>query len=382
MSACSPSVTPRSSAWRPTSPAMPSRSGAGRPSSACLAGAAVAAVLGLVFGLIAIRRQGIYFAMITLALAQMVFFFSLQAPFTGGEDGIQAIPRRPILGLINIQNDLVLYYVVLAIFLFGFAVIYRTVYSPFGQVLKAIRDNEQRAHLARLRGRPLQAGRLRAVGQPWPASPARPRRWSSSSPRSPTSLGNVGRGRPDDAGRRHGHHPRARGRAFDHRHDAELPRLVRRVGAGRSRGPSSSSSSWPSARAWSASSRNGGGGGRPAERGGGSCPPLPFARRTSPYPGGNHRHDRAFRRPAVRRAAQDRYADHHQRGRDLSEESPVPRPLQSVDGELVHRHVDPLHVSRDGRHHRLCRDLRVRPARSELTPAGSPSWTWSTRSTR
>lgn len=110
-----------------------------------LAGTVVAALLGLVFGLIAIRRQGIYFAMITLALAQMVFFFSLQAPFTGGEDGIQAIPRRPLLGFINIQNDLTFYYVVLAIFLFGFAVIYRTVHSPFGQVLKAIRENEPRA---------------------------------------------------------------------------------------------------------------------------------------------------------------------------------------------------------------------------------------------
>jgi branched-chain amino acid transport system permease protein len=110
-----------------------------------LAGTVVAALLGLVFGLIAIRRQGIYFAMITLALAQMVFFFSLQAPFTGGEDGIQAIPRRPILGFLNIQNDLTFYYVVLAIFLFGFAVIYRTVHSPFGQVLKAIRENEPRA---------------------------------------------------------------------------------------------------------------------------------------------------------------------------------------------------------------------------------------------
>jgi len=110
-----------------------------------LAGTAIAAMLGVVFGLIAIRRQGIYFAMITLALAQMVFFFSLQAPFTGGEDGIQAIPRRPLFGFINIQNDLVFYYVVLAIFLIGFGILYRTVHSPFGQVLKAIRENEPRA---------------------------------------------------------------------------------------------------------------------------------------------------------------------------------------------------------------------------------------------
>ena len=110
-----------------------------------LAGMAVAAVLGLVVGLIAIRRQGIYFAMVTLALAQMVFFYAVQAPFTGGEDGIQAIPRRPVLGVIDITNDLTLYYVVLAIFLAGFLVIHRTIHSPFGQVLKAIRENEPRA---------------------------------------------------------------------------------------------------------------------------------------------------------------------------------------------------------------------------------------------
>ena len=110
-----------------------------------LAGTAVAAVLGLVAGLIAIRRQGIYFAMVTLALAQMVFFFCLQAKFTGGEDGIQAIPRRPILGLIDISKDINFYYVVLAIFAVGFLIIYRTIHSPFGQVLKAIRENEARA---------------------------------------------------------------------------------------------------------------------------------------------------------------------------------------------------------------------------------------------
>ncbi|RAI34654.1 branched-chain amino acid ABC transporter permease [Rhodoplanes serenus] len=110
-----------------------------------LAGAAVAAVLGLVAGSIAIRRQGIYFAMVTLALAQMVFFFCLQAPFTGGEDGIQAIPRRPIFGVIDISRDIVLFYVVLAIFAAGFLIIWRTIHSPFGQVLKAIRENEARA---------------------------------------------------------------------------------------------------------------------------------------------------------------------------------------------------------------------------------------------
>ncbi|MCS6877612.1 MAG: branched-chain amino acid ABC transporter permease [Geminicoccaceae bacterium] len=103
------------------------------------------AALGLVFGWLAIRRQGIYFAMITLALAQMLYFFYLQAPFTGGEDGIQAIPRGKLFGVFDLSRDLVMYWVVLAIFLSGFLLIYRTIHSPFGQVLKAIRENEPRA---------------------------------------------------------------------------------------------------------------------------------------------------------------------------------------------------------------------------------------------
>jgi branched-chain amino acid transport system permease protein len=115
------------------------------PELAILAGAAVAAVLGLVVGWLAIRRHGIYFAMITLALAQMMYFFALQAPFTGGEDGIQAIPRGDLLGLVSLGRPLVMYYFVLAVFLFGFFLIYRAVHSPFGQVLKAIRENEARA---------------------------------------------------------------------------------------------------------------------------------------------------------------------------------------------------------------------------------------------
>ncbi len=115
------------------------------PELGILAGALVAGALGLVTGFIAIRRQGIYFAMITLALAQMVYFFCLQARFTGGEDGIQAVPRRAFFGLIDIRNDFVLYFVVLAIFCIGFLIIYRTIHSPFGQVLKAIRENEARA---------------------------------------------------------------------------------------------------------------------------------------------------------------------------------------------------------------------------------------------
>jgi len=115
------------------------------PEVAILLGTASAAVLGLVFGSLAIRRQGIYFAMITLALAQMVFFFSLQAPFTGGEDGIQAVPRGRLFGLVDLSSDTTLYYVVATIFLAGVLFIYRIIHSPFGQVLKAIRDNEPRA---------------------------------------------------------------------------------------------------------------------------------------------------------------------------------------------------------------------------------------------
>ena len=115
------------------------------PELAILGGTLVAALLGLIVGLIAIRRQGIYFAMVTLALAQMVFFLCVQAKFTGGEDGIQAIPRRPMFGALDVSNDFAFYYVVLAIFAIGFLVIYRTIHSPFGQVLKAIRENEARA---------------------------------------------------------------------------------------------------------------------------------------------------------------------------------------------------------------------------------------------
>ena len=112
---------------------------------AILFGTAASAVLGLVVGAIAIRRQGIYFAMITLALAQMAYFFYLQAPFTGGEDGIQAVPRGRMFGLLDLSETRTLYFVVLAIFIIGFLLIYRAIHSPFGQVLKAVRENEPRA---------------------------------------------------------------------------------------------------------------------------------------------------------------------------------------------------------------------------------------------
>jgi branched-chain amino acid transport system permease protein len=121
------------------------RSAGWPPELGLLAGMLIAAALGLLVGLIAIRRQGIYFAMVTLAMAQMIYFVCLQAPFTGGEDGLQGVPRGHLFGLIPLANDLVLYYVVLAIFVAVFLAIIRIVHSPYGQVLKAIRENEPRA---------------------------------------------------------------------------------------------------------------------------------------------------------------------------------------------------------------------------------------------
>lgn len=108
-------------------------------------GTLTGAAIGFVMGSLAIRRQGIYFTMITLALAQMLYFVCLQMPFTGGEDGLQGVPRGKLLGLIDLSSDLVLYYVVLLIAIAGFALIVRTIHSPFGQVLKAIKENEPRA---------------------------------------------------------------------------------------------------------------------------------------------------------------------------------------------------------------------------------------------
>ena len=115
------------------------------PEWGILCGTLFAALMAWLMGSLAIRRQGIYFTMITLALSQMLYFFFLQAPFTGGEDGLQGIPRGALFGLIDLKNDLTLYYLVLAIFVFGFWVIHRTIHSPFGQVLNAIKENEPRA---------------------------------------------------------------------------------------------------------------------------------------------------------------------------------------------------------------------------------------------
>ena len=115
------------------------------PEVGLLMGTGGGALLGLLFGWLAIRRQGIYFSMITLALAQMLFFVCLQAPFTGGEDGLQGVPRGKLFGLIDLQSDLVMYYVALVIVVAAFLVIVRTIHSPFGQVLKGIKENEPRA---------------------------------------------------------------------------------------------------------------------------------------------------------------------------------------------------------------------------------------------
>lgn len=115
------------------------------PELAILAGTGFAGLLGFVIGSIAIKREGLYFSLITLALAQMVYFICVQAPFTNAEDGIQGVPRGHLFGFIDLKNTMAMYYVVLAIFLIGFGVVYRTIHSPFGAVLKAIRENEPRA---------------------------------------------------------------------------------------------------------------------------------------------------------------------------------------------------------------------------------------------
>lgn len=121
------------------------RSGGLSPELGVLAGTLIAGGLGLLVGLVAIRRQGIYFAMVTLAMAQMIYFICLQAPFTGGEDGLQGVPRGKLLGVLPLDNDLVMYFVVLAVFVAVFLGIMRIVHSHYGQVLKAIRENEPRA---------------------------------------------------------------------------------------------------------------------------------------------------------------------------------------------------------------------------------------------
>ncbi len=168
------------------------------PEAAILVGTFSAFLLGIVTGLLAIRRQGIYFAMITLALAQMIFFFYLQAPFTHGEDGIQSVPRGKLFGFIDLANIWIMYFTVLVIFTAGFLLIYRVIHSPFGQVLKAIRENEAARHLARLRHHALQVHGLRALGH---ARRPRRRHQGAGVPArlaDGCALDHVGRGGADD----------------------------------------------------------------------------------------------------------------------------------------------------------------------------------------
>lgn len=146
------------------------------PEVGLVMGTATGALLGWLFGLLAIRRQGIYFAMITLALAQMVFFVALQAKFTGGEDGLQGVPRGKLFGVLSLQDDLAMYFVTLVIVVLAFALIVRTIHSPFGQVLKGIKENEPRA---------ISLATTRTASSCWPsccrlrwrAWPVRSRRW-------------------------------------------------------------------------------------------------------------------------------------------------------------------------------------------------------------
>ena len=182
------------------------------PEAAILAGTLAATLLGVVAGALAIRRQGIYFAMITLALAQMIFFFYLQTPFTHGEDGIQSVPRGRMFGFLDLSNTLVMYYVVLVIFLAAFLFIYRVVHSPFGQVLKAIRENEPRAislgydaERYKLLAFILSAALSGLAG----ATKAIVFQLASLTD---VALDDVGRSRADDAAGRHGHDLRSGGR--------------------------------------------------------------------------------------------------------------------------------------------------------------------------
>ncbi len=206
------------------------------PGAAILAGVCAAALLGLVVGALAIRRQGIYFAMITLALAQLVYFVCLEAPFTGGENGLQGVPRGDLFGVLPLHSDLVLYYVVLAVFVAVFVFIRRVVHSPFGQVLKAIRDNEPRAIslgyeinryklLAFVLSATLAglAGSLKALVL----------RLRDLERRAAVDLG---RGDPDDAARWHGHVLRSGGGRGHRRDAAAVPvRSGRRLGHGHHR---------------------------------------------------------------------------------------------------------------------------------------------------
>ena len=202
------------------------------PELGIIVGTAAAAVLGVITGFVSIRRQGIYFSMITLALSQLLYFIYLQTPFTHGEDGIQGIPQGHLFWIFNLSNPTVLYYVVLAGFLAGFLLIFRTINSPFGEVLKAIRENEPRAISL---GYKTDQYKLLAyilsgtiAGFAGVAEGVRGAECLADR----RALEHVRRDRADDAGRRTRHRVRSRGRRLrDHRH-AAISRQLRPVGAG------------------------------------------------------------------------------------------------------------------------------------------------------
>ncbi len=202
------------------------------PEVAVLIGAATAAVLGLVAGAIAIRRQGIYFAMITLALAQMMYLVALRVKLTGGEDGIQDVPRGHLFGVFDLNNEMTMYAFVLVIVLAALFLIYRIINSPFGEVLKAIRENEQRAISLGYR-----TDRYKLVAFVLSATLAGAGRIAQSDRISARladrrALDDVRRGGVDDAGRRARHHIRPGGRRLLHRGHGELPGAARPMGAG------------------------------------------------------------------------------------------------------------------------------------------------------
>ena len=184
------------------------------PVSAIALGVAASAALGLVTGALAIRSSGIYFAMITVAFSQMVYFFCVEAPFTHGEDGIQSVPQGRALGLIDLSNPSILYVFVAVVFLFGFLSVMRIVNSPFGEILKAIRENEPRAISLGYRVTQLQARRLRPVGGVRRAGGRDQGDRGAERLADRRLLRHVGRSRADDAGRRHGHVLRAGRRAL------------------------------------------------------------------------------------------------------------------------------------------------------------------------
>ena len=193
------------------------------PEVAILFGTAVAAALGVVIGSLAIRSRGIYFANITLAFAQMVFFVSLQAKFTHGEDGIQAVPRGTFLRVLDLKDTMTMYWVVLAIFVVGFLIVYRTIHSPFGQVLKAIRENEPRA--VSLGYRPEQYKLIAFVISAALSGSGGRDEGARVSARLAhrRALDDVGRDRVDDTARGHGHGLRSRRGRVHPDHARELP---------------------------------------------------------------------------------------------------------------------------------------------------------------